>query len=226
MSGRSSSEGAWFTRLEPLPRVEDIYRRPNDPRLGETVVAWDGDLAALTPGRAVLVGFPQDEGVRRNHGRPGAADAPHEIRRFLSRLTTADPAEDIDLRRVPPLDAGNVRITGSLEATQVALAEVVAAILGAGAVPIVLGGGHETAYGHYLGYVAAEKEVAIVNIDAHLDVRPFSEGGGTSGTPFRQVLEHPSHPLPGHRYVCLGCQPHVVSSEHWQFVRERGGLVR
>ena len=71
MPGGSSSAVAWFTRLEPVSRPEDVFRRPDDLRLGEVVEFWRGDPAALTAGRAVLVGFPQDEGVRRNHGRPG-----------------------------------------------------------------------------------------------------------------------------------------------------------
>jgi formiminoglutamase len=225
MPGESSSAAAWFTRLEPVPVIEDVFRRPDDRRLGEVIVPWRGDLAALTPGRAVLVGFPHDEGVRRNHGRPGAAEAPHEIRRCLARLTPGDPSQDIDLTPRPPLDAGNVRSAGSLETTQEALGEVIGGILARGAVPVVLGGGHETAYGHYLGYVAAGKDVAILNLDAHLDVRPYSGSGGTSGTPFRQALEHPTHPLPGNRYVCLGAQPHSVSREHWQYVQQRGGGV-
>jgi formiminoglutamase len=90
----------------------------------------------------------------------------------------------------------------------------------------VLGGGHETAFGHYLGYVAAERPVGIVNLDAHLDVRPLLDGRGHSGSPFRQALEHPTHPLPGSHYVCLGAQPHATSRAHWRYVRERGGVVR
>jgi formiminoglutamase len=226
MSGASSSAVAWFTRLEPVARVEDVFRRPDDPRLGEVIEPWRGDLEALTQGRAVLVGFPHDEGVRRNHGRPGAAEAPHEIRRYLARLTPWEGAEDIDLTRHPPLDAGNVRHAGSLEATQDALGQVIAGILATGAVPVVLGGGHETAYGHYLGYVAAAEAVAILNIDAHLDVRPYAGSAGNSGTPFRQVLEHPVRPLPDGRYVCLGAQPHAVSREHLHYVRQHGGVVR
>jgi formiminoglutamase len=226
MSGASSNAVAWFTRLEPAARAEDLFRRSDDPRLGAIILNWDGNPAALFPGRAVLIGFPVDEGVRRNHGRPGSALAPHEIRRFLSRLTTADPAKDIDLSRPPPLDAGNLRSGATLEASQAALAEVIGPILQTGAVPVVLGGGHETAYGHFLGYGAAAKNVGIINIDAHLDVRPLSAGNGNSGTPFRQALEHPTHPLPGARYVCLGAQPSAVSRAHYRYVRERGGVVR
>src|SRR5205814_1673599 len=117
------------SRLEPLRRPEDVLRRPDDPRLGEVIETWTGDAAALRPGRAVLVGFPQDEGVRRNHGRPGAAEAPHELRRWLHRLTPYDGAADVDLAAAPPLDLGDVRVAGTLEETQEALGEVVAAVL-------------------------------------------------------------------------------------------------
>lgn len=174
----------------------------------------------------MLIGFPQEEGIRRNNGRPGAAQAPAEIRRWLGKLTPWDGVTGADLARVPPLDAGNIRISGSLEETQQALGEVVAGILTAGAVPVVLGGGHETTYGVYLGHVGAGKQVGIINLDAHLDVRPCPDGRGNSGTPFRQALEHPTHPLAGDRYVCLGLQPHAVARPHWEYARDRGCVMR
>jgi formiminoglutamase len=226
MSSGSSSAGGWFTRLERARPVEGLVRRPDDPRLAEVIESWRGDPTALRPGRAVLIGFPQDEGVLRNHGRTGAAEAPDEIRRWLYRLAPWDPETDVDLAQAPPLDLGNLRIEGSLEETQEALAEVVAEVLGRGAVPVVLGGGHETAYGHYLGYVAASRPVGIINIDAHLDVRPLLAGRGHSGSPFRQALEHPTAPLPGPRYVCLGAQPHATTRRHWAGARERGCVIR
>src|SRR5438270_3108747 len=176
MSGASSNAVAWSTRLEPAHPPRDLPRRPDDPRLGEVVEFWRGDAAALRPGRAVLIGFPQDEGVRRNGGRVGAAEAPDAIRKWLYRLTPGDPARGHDLRTAPPLDAGNLRITADLEESQEALAEVVADLLTRGVFPVVLGGGHETAYGVFLGYVKAHRAVGIINIDAHLDVRPPLDG--------------------------------------------------
>src|SRR5436190_21625087 len=123
MSGASSSVAVWFTRLEPagLGHGQEsapqrlTLRRPDDPRLGEIIERWDGDPAALQPGRAVLIGFPQDEGVRRNGGRPGAARAPDEIRKYLHRLTPAHIEQSLDLSHYPPLDAGNVRLSGTLD---------------------------------------------------------------------------------------------------------------
>jgi formiminoglutamase len=224
MSGASSSAVAWYTRLEPANPPTDLPRRPDDPRLGEIVEFWRGDHAALRPGRAVLISFPQDEGVRRNGGRVGAANAPNEIRKWLYRLTPGDPVSDRDLTQRPPLDVGNIRIEGDLDQTQTALGEVVAGVLGRGGAPIVLGGGHETAYGVYLGYVAARQAVGIINIDAHLDVRPTIDGKGHSGSPFRQALEHPTMPLA--RYACLGAQPHVTSRQHVRYALEHGCTVR
>lgn len=225
MSQVSSSAAEWFTRLDPVA-PPDLPRRPDDPRLGERVEFWRQGLPRMHRSRPVLVGFPQDQGVRRNGGRPGAADAPAAIRSWLYRLTLHDGRRDADLAALDLLDMGNVRIEGDLEQSQHALAEVIAAMVTAEAIPMVLGGGHETAYGHYLGYVRAGRETAILNLDAHLDVRPLLGELGHSGSPFRQALEHPSRPLRGDRYVCLGAQPFAVSRAHQTYVLDKGGVLR
>ena len=226
MSGELSSAAEWFMRFEPVAPPASQPRRPDDPRLGEITHFWGGDTIPIEPGRAVLIGFVVDEGVRRNHGRIGAAAAPNAIRQWLYRLTPCDCQAGIHLSACPPLDLGNLRMTGDLEDAQQALAKLVAPLLQAGAIPVILGGGHETAFGHFLGYVEAAKPVAIVNVDAHLDVRPCIDGLGHSGSPFRQAMEHPVRPLPGHRYTCLGAQPHGVSRQHLEYVLGRGGVIR
>jgi formiminoglutamase len=119
-----------------------------------------------------------------------------------------------------------LQVSPDLEETQAALGDIVAAVLRTGAIPILLGGGHETAYGHFLGYAADHRRVGIINIDAHLDLRPAADGKGHSGSAFRQALEHRTHPLPGGCYVCLGAQPHSVSRQHWRLAGERGCSIR
>lgn len=182
---------------------------------------------ALRPGdepRAVLIGFPVDEGVRRNGGRAGAARAPAEIRRFLGRLTPDARARD---RMVALLertaDLGDVALTGNLEADQHALGEVVGAELRRGRFVIVLGGGHETAFGHFLGYVRAGLRPEILNWDAHADVRPLRDRLGHSGSPFRQALEHASRAC--RRYSVAGLQPHATAAAHLDYVRAQGEAV-
>ena len=204
MSGEFTSADAWSTRLDPVVPLRPSPPRADDLRLGDYVEFWSGGPSPLRPGRPVLIGFPQDAGVRRNAGRPGAAGAPLAIRRWLYRLTPWDAITGADLTRINLLDLGNVRSGDDVEASQAALAAVVAAVRTAGGLPVVLGGGHETAYGCFLGHVAVAPAVAIVNIDAHLDVRPTLDGRGHSGSSFRQALEHPTHPLTPGCYVCLG----------------------
>jgi formiminoglutamase len=219
MSGESSSAAEWFTRLEPAGRPDVLPRRPDDPRLGEVLEFWDGDLAAMRPGRPVIIGFPQDEGVRRNGGRPGTAEAPREIRRFLYRLTPWDVMSDMHLAEDPPLDIGNVRIDGTMEHSQEVLGKIVGEILNTCAVPLIIGGGHETALGHFLGYAKAKRLVGIINIDAHLDLRPEINGLGHSGSPFRQAIEHAPYRLFGENYVCIGAQPQSISRDHWHYAQ-------
>jgi formiminoglutamase len=199
--------------------------RPDDPRLHRVIRVCTRPEEILRPGAPVLVGFPVDEGVRRNGGRPGAALAPDAIRAFLYRLTPADPHAQLDIRDLAPLDLGNVLPGPDLEESQQALAAVVGAVLAAGAVPVVLGGGHETAFGHYLGYSRTGIRPAVINLDAHLDVRPLASTRGHSGTPFRQMMELETHQLDPGRYACLGVQPASVSQEHWELCRQRGDVL-
>jgi formimidoylglutamase len=216
---------AWSSLLD-LVRLADSPRRPDDPRLGELIEFWRGNDDAIRPGRPVVIGFPCDIGVQRNLGRPGAAHAPAAVRLALYRLTAWDGLDDVNLTDNPPLDLGDVRVGTDLVAAQDSLAQVVAGVVRRGAVPIVVGGGHETALGVYLGQASSGRSVRVVNLDAHLDVRPTVDGQGTSGTAFRQMLEHPAHPLPGRHYACLGAMTGSVARAHWLWVREKGGVVR
>lgn len=197
----------------------------DDPRLGHLIATDPADLEDPKGPRAVLVGFPSDEGVRRNGGRPGAAEAPAEIRRRLFGLTP-DPRTEGGMERLlrRTLDAGDVRVTGDVEADQERLGEVVGGWLSEGAFVVVLGGGHETAFGHFLGHVEAGLEPEILNWDAHPDVRPVGESGAHSGSPFRQALLHSSGACRGYRVA--GLLPHAVAAAHRRFLEQQGCRVR
>ena len=106
------------------------------------------------------------------------------------------------------------------------LGDIIPQVLAARAIPIVLGGGHETAFGHFLGYAASRLPVGIINLDAHLDVRPTNDGLGHSGSPFRQAMEHAQSPLRGDCYSCLGVQPHSLSRDHLVYALQQGATIR
>jgi formiminoglutamase len=171
----------------------------------------------------VLLGFPSDVGVQRNGGRIGAADGPSALRAALYRLApdARYPKLESLLRRTR--DLGDLEVTGDLEADQRNLGHLTAPHLRRGAFVVVLGGGHETSYGHFLGYVNAGRRVDILNWDAHADVRELKDGKAHSGSPFRQALDDPSGAC--RRYVVAGLEPHLVARDHLAYVQERGRAI-
>jgi formiminoglutamase len=146
---------------------------------------WVREPAIGAAPGVVMLGFASDEGVRRNGGRVGAAEGPAALRRMLSNLPLLDDT--------PLYDAGDVDVAnGDLEGAQRRYAEQLAALLDAGHLPVGLGGGHEIAFATYQGLALhlGEKRprVAIVNFDAHFDLR--RQDHASSGTPFLQAIEH------------------------------------
>jgi len=162
----------------------------------------------------MLIGFCCDIGVRRNQGRPGAHQGPQALRTALTNLAVHTTQAII-------YDAGNIVChSDDLEQAQRALAHAVQAIVQQGYFPMVLGGGHETAWGHYQGLEMAGKaeQLQILNIDAHLDLRdtlnnptgtPGNMSMGTSGSSFWQIYQQRvAQGLPFH-YTCYGVQPYA-----------------
>lgn len=150
-----------------------------------------------------IIGFRCDEGVRRNSGRVGAAEGPSAIRQALSRLP-------IQKRNFNCFDVGNIICTdGDLESSQEALGEVVAILLENGIKPIVIGGGHELAWGHYQGIAKTfpKNNLGIINFDSHFDMRQLlPEGKGSSGTPFLQIAMACKKAKNRFDYNCVGIQ--------------------
>jgi formiminoglutamase len=208
-----------MTRFNP-PIVAQLETAPDDPRMGRLLASR---LGPKENPRAVILGFPSDEGVRRNGGRVGAAGGPRAIRAALYRLAADPRLDQFEEFLGRTRDLGDLEISRNLEADQEHLGEALAPYLEAGVFVIVLGGGHETSYGHFQGYVRAGKKVEIVNWDAHPDVREMKQGQGHSGSPFRQAIEHPSGSC--RRYSVAGLQPHAVARAHYQYVQQHGRAV-
>lgn len=132
-----------------------------------------------------LLGFACDAGVVRNQGRPGAAEGPAAIRKAMANL--AAPFNSSAFK-----DLGDIRVSDNdLEAGQKQLAGTIAQTAHSLDRLVILGGGHETAYGSWQGLKRAypDKTIGIINFDAHLDIRQPGDAGPSSGTPFYQIHE-------------------------------------
>ncbi|HEY8568111.1 formimidoylglutamase, partial [Microbulbifer sp.] len=166
---------------------------------------WHQDIVPLhldsPPGFAIL-GFSSDEGVRRNKGRIGAAKGPRILRLALANLPKTFGA--------PLYDAGNVRVEKEdLESAQAMLGARITELMSSGHFPMVLGGGHEIAFGSYQGIARWMREqhrdstLGIINFDAHLDIR-LPAPKGSSGTPFYQIAEQCDLNGRPFHYLCVG----------------------
>ena len=151
-------------------------------------------------GRPSILGFNCDEGIKRNHGRVGAADGPDAIRQQLAKLANHSDSTFYDIGNIACSD-------GNLEKAQQKLAELINKSHEMGHQTIVLGGGHETAFGHYQGLSNHYPKLGIINFDAHFDLRPLSNQQGSSGTPFTQIMQFCEKNSKAFDYCCLGIQP-------------------
>lgn len=178
-------------------------------RLSDTREYWHERVKYITHDQLIvndqgkkpcLLGFCSHTGIARNLGRIGAFEGPDTIRKMLGPLPYHLTFEEIT-------DLGNIIEQGDLEASHYSLYELISQLLTHNYFPIILGGGHDLAYPHgkaVLDYCLTKKEkVGVINLDAHLDLRPLSSGKRHSGSPFFQLSEEFKSDF---HYLCMGLQ--------------------
>jgi formiminoglutamase len=149
-----------------------------------------------------LLGYAVDAGVIRNGGRSGAKDGPDSIRKMLGPL--ANHLHETAL----VYDYGNIVVEDdNIDAAQLLMRDTIYTCLQEHHLPVILGGGHDAAYPHFLGvqkYLETTGQtVGIINFDAHFDLRPIIDGKGHSGSPFFQIANQFSNSF---NYLVLGIQ--------------------
>ena len=168
----------------------------------------------------VILGFACDAGIKRNGGRIGAKQGPKALRRALGRLP---------LQQELPFHCYHVGTIicnrDNLEASQAALADVIALLQQRRLRTIILGGGHETAWGHYQGLAKAHpnEPIGIINFDAHFDLRPLlADNKGHSGSPFFQISEYNQQLDLPFDYTCIGIQQSANSAALFAKAKQLG----
>ncbi|MEI6020652.1 MAG: formimidoylglutamase [Bacteroidota bacterium] len=177
-------------------------KRQGEEKLGELVdcviADWMNDLKS-TRAKFVLLGIPEDIGVRANYGRAGAASAFRPaLESFLSQqhnvFLNASSVFVLGEVYVDDLMEQAAQLNVKQKSDMVAMRNLVAMlddrviaviekIVMAGKIPIVIGGGHNNAYGLIKGSSKALKQkISVINCDAHLDFR--DDEGRHSGNAF------------------------------------------
>ncbi|WP_193162749.1 formimidoylglutamase [Microbulbifer hainanensis] len=203
-----------------------LWSGRTDSEDGKAGERWHQRITPLqldsAPGLAIL-GFSSDEGVRRNKGRIGAAKGPRILRLAMANLPATFDA--------PIYDAGNVKVEKEdLESGQSLLGARITELLSGGHFPLVLGGGHEIAYGSYQGIARwmrelhRDKTLGIINFDAHLDLR-IPNPKGSSGTPFYQIAEQCEINGRDFHYLCVGAADNANTPALYNRADELGAQV-
>lgn len=184
-----------------------LRRRSGEEKIGEKVNSiskdWKEELKK-SPARFVIIGIPEDIGVKANYGRGGANTAfkpalesflNQQSNEFLSGETILVLGEVFvdDLMET----ASHLHTKSKEEIAQLRqlvsklderVTEVVSFIIGLGKIPVIIGGGHNNSYGNIKGASqACKKKVNVVNCDPHLDFRPLE--GRHSGNGFSYAFE-------------------------------------
>lgn len=209
-----------------LPTDTDLFftrNDPNDPRLGEIVTT---SLETQFSEATFMGGYPDDEAIDHNGGRPGASFGPNAIRSRLYRMTP--PAFHQPARaQLNLVDIGNLPVrTNSLEERHQLASETAFQFLqNPNHRWIGLGGGHDYGFPDGEAFLKATVDGPIrpivINFDAHLDVRPLKEGRIiTSGTPFYRLLNAFKGQFD---FIEVGLQPYCNSQKHFQWLKEMNG---
>ena len=133
----------------------------------------------ITEAKYVLIGIEEDIGVRENSGFPGAKN---------NWTTTLKCLLNTQKNRFNKLDqlfiAGSLEFNESCTVEQIdtVVAETIRKFIELGKVPIVIGGGHNNAYGILKGVSEGKnKKIDVLNFDAHTDYRKLEHRHSGNG---------------------------------------------
>lgn len=152
----------------------------------------------------VLFGIPEDVGIRANYGRPGASSAWKSAissianiqhNRFckgsqiviigqLDVTEEMEAAKDLDFHTT----SDRKQLSQLVEKIDKEVVHIISCIIKCGKTPIVIGGGHNNAYGNIKGTaLGLGKPINAINFDAHSDFRILE--GRHSGNGFSYAYE-------------------------------------
>lgn len=175
-----------------------IGRRAGEVKFGERVAVaepsgWESSLV-LSQARFVLLGIPEDIGVRANGGVGGAHTAWPAAVQALLNIQSTEGLSGEELLLLGAFDFSEwMNASAALPVEELRpfvsridqeVSAVIEIIVRAGKIPVVIGGGHNNAYGLLKGAsLALGQSLSCINLDAHSDFRAME--GRHSGNGFR-----------------------------------------
>ncbi len=210
------------SELKPVESSLLFQGRADDPRLGQWVQTEFVEKSLKQT--ATIYGCPDDIGVQRNRGRPGASGGPSGIRKHFYKI--AMPIDPHWEKHLLLLDIGNIEVTGSIADNHAAAYHAAFEIARHGQCVIPLGGGHDYVAPNFSGFAAGYREkhgknkrLGLINIDPHLDVRPLENEMPHSGTGFRQIVDN--QVINGSDFTEFGARSGRNAREHFTYCEKK-----
>lgn len=196
-------EGLKIYRPQDIDKL--ISKRKGEKKFGEDLTFVD-EIEDLDkhPARYVLLGIPEDIGVRANYGNPGTAGAWQCLLKSLVNIQQNrfnNPQNLILLgelecekllRKASDIDISDpnyhAKLGEMVKKIDLLLAGIVEVIISKAKIPVIIGGGHNNAFGNIKAAAKATgSPVNVLNIDAHTDLRQLEHRH--SGNGFSYAVE-------------------------------------
>lgn len=180
--------------------IEGLFtKREGETKFGEKVrFIQNLDELENSNAKYVIFGIPEDIGVRANLGKPGAANAWKACLKSLLNVQSNQYTNPENLILLGEVECSNLmakaanidkadpnylaKLGDLVQTLDAVVSELVQRIILAGKIPIIIGGGHNNAYGNIKGTsLALKKPVNIINIDAHTDLRKLEHRHSGNG---------------------------------------------
>lgn len=139
--------------------------------------------------QAVIYGMPMDWTVSY---RPGSRFGPQRIREVSIGLEEYSPYLDRELDDVNYFDAGDIPLPfGNASKSLDLIAGFIRQLMQDGKIPVGMGGEHLVSWPVMKTVADNHKDLAIIHMDAHTDLREEYEGEPLShSTPIRKIAEY------------------------------------
>ncbi len=184
-----------FAHIDSV-RISTFLRpREGETKIGERITyaahSIEESLADFK-GQYVLLGVEEDIGPRANLGQPGAIFA---FKSFLNRFLNMQVSSDVNIDnlmmlgrvKAETLETGYAKRRQNVAELDDFLVEILILVYKAGKTPIIVGGGHNNAYPLMKAYyLANQRKVDVINLDAHADFRLLE--GRHSGNSFSYAM--------------------------------------
>lgn len=146
--------------------------------------------------------------------RKGSRLAPREIRKASYNFETYNDLFDIDLDDINIYDAGDLEVAQTVDETLGMIQVHADRFVSDGKIPVMLGGEHSLTLPFVRSCKKQYPDLAVVVLDAHLDLRPDYEGERNShACVSRNIIEGVTK-----KYVSIGTRS--GSREEYKYARE------